>query len=753
MHHSFRRRLHTVALAACAAAQAPAQAQVGFVLSELGFSNGAFSIASRATAISDSGLVVGQFGAAGSELGFLWNSGYLSVIEGTAAQPRVQAVGVNNSAQVLVNVFAAGSTNPSAAVWTNSGNLALLPAGDSGYSRAFAINASGAVSGQLGWDGGNSSAALWSPSGAALPLPAHQRGFAWGLNNRGLVVGEAGGWAASWQDGVAVPLAAAQGQEWSTAYGVNDRGQIVGGIGLVDGGHAALWHNGQVRVLAGSGTDAIAVNAVGQVLGLRSNGTRFLWSEAGGVRDVGSIAGIGAGFEATALNALGQMVGQQGGRAVLYTPGGTLNWQGTSGASLFDGASWDSGIGLAPSRLLDLVIAPAVASTAVATAGFLETRSLRIGGGVGAATLQLQPGAQIVSASAITLQASGTLAGDGLLVGGLDNIAGTVRPGLLQVAGGFINRGALLGGGTLEADLDNRGLVSVGAGQTLRLRPAPLVMVLPGVGAVVVGTTVPSVLHHVNSGSIAVDGGALQVDGVLRNDGTITLNNGHASFANGLVNTGAFTLAGSVQVDGALHSLAGASIGASALFTQAVFSGALTNDGIFSLQGGGRARFSGDVDGSGSFITDSFHPLRGGEVASTLRFEGTLNPGAGIGSMTLGNTELAGLLVMQLGAGSSDQLVFTGTLQLQAGSALQLGFIDGGSAGLGSRFQLFDFHSAPVGQFSQLLLPTLDTGLAWDLGALYSTGTAHVVAVPEPATWALLLAGAALLARRSRRQH
>ena len=53
----------------------------------------------------------------------------------------------------------------------------------------------------------------------------------------------------------------------------------------------------------------------------------------------------------------------------------------------------------------------------------------------------------------------------------------------------------------------------------------------------------------------------------------------------------------------------------------------------------------------------------------------------------------------------------------------------------GTSFDVLNF-AAVQGEFDQIVLPALGSGLAWDVSALYHEGTLSVV--PEPATLALL---------------
>lgn len=74
-------------------------------------------------------------------------------------------------------------------------------------------------------------------------------------------------------------------------------------------------------------------------------------------------------------------------------------------------------------------------------------------------------------------------------------------------------------------------------------------------------------------------------------------------------------------------------------------------------------------------------------------------------------------------------------------------------------YGLFSYwNSLPSGRFSRIELPDLPPSLGWSTDSLYNSGYIMVqspAGVPEPATWALWLAGLALaggVARQRRRQ-
>jgi probable HAF family extracellular repeat protein len=180
----------------------------------------------------------------------------------------------------------------------------------------------------LGTLAGNGS----TPPGAAPP-----GSFAWGVNNRGQVVGssttrDGGGHAFLWQHGTMRDLGVPPGFKTSHATAINDRGEIVG-IASVDKDvfHAFLWRKQKARdlgTLGGKQSWATAINNRGQVIGFSTTKTGathgFLWQN-GKMRDIGS-------FVPSAINDRGQIVGsgrwfpgKYRGQAVLWDNGAIRN--------------------------------------------------------------------------------------------------------------------------------------------------------------------------------------------------------------------------------------------------------------------------------------------------------------------------------------------------------------------------------------------------------------------------------------------
>jgi hypothetical protein len=137
---------------------------------------------------------------------------------------------------------------------------------------------------------------------------------------------------------------------------------------------------------------------------------------------------------------------------------------------------------------------------------------------------------------------------------------------------------------------------------------------------------------------------------------------------------------------------------------------------------------------------------------------GTFSPGhspgtADFGSLTLVDTTHLIMEIAGRDLGEFDRIIVAG--ELVFGGTLEIRLLGGFMPIHGDAFDLFDWGSAR-GQFSDILLPILDAGLAWDLSRLYVDGTVDVLDPPimalaadtvaAPAPSALVFIGIGLLA-------
>ena len=178
------------------------------------------------------------------------------------------AYGINDAGQVVGSSNTrSGSTH--AVTWQDSSMSDLDPSGLQGYVyEAMAINNLGEIVGTAPATAGNAShATLWQ-SGAATDLGTLGNAYsiAWGINDNGQIVGQAGGQAFVRQNGVITALTTAGG----CAYAINSSGQVVGSSRVnVQYDQATLWQNGQTISLGASfnQSTAYAINDSGWIVG------------------------------------------------------------------------------------------------------------------------------------------------------------------------------------------------------------------------------------------------------------------------------------------------------------------------------------------------------------------------------------------------------------------------------------------------------------------------------------------------------
>ncbi len=99
----------------------------------------------------------------------------------------------------------------------------------------------------------------------------------------------------------------------STAYAINDRGQVVGASSSAHGDRAVLWQNGQIIELPTLGGDSMAldINNHGQIVGWsrpRGASAHAVMWENGAIQDLGMFQ-AGEDAFASKINAAGQIIG------------------------------------------------------------------------------------------------------------------------------------------------------------------------------------------------------------------------------------------------------------------------------------------------------------------------------------------------------------------------------------------------------------------------------------------------------------
>ena len=383
------------------------------------------------------------------------------------------------------------------------------------------------------------------------------------------------------------------------------------------------------------------------------------------------------------------------------------DWQGGDGYwDDYTGTHWNwAGTGTAAAKIgemHDVVIDPGVSAT-VRGSRDGRARSLRIGGTAGQlAALDLNYGT--------TMVLNGTTLAEG---------------------------GMLKGNGRLQGDLivQTGGRVSVEENQRMQLA-----------GNVANAGDVDA---QAASGSIA----RLEVTGDLANQAGARLNlhNAEILAQGGLANAGRLNASGEVRISGAVTNQTGGRVQVSGTAADAIFWDDFVNDGTVIVTENSTATFFGLVSGKGAFLGTGLKHFAGG-----------VSPGASPGMLTMDGVVnfVFGDLTMELGGSTTpgvdyDKIVFASTSSVTIDSSVDLNveWWGGFTAGAGDVFDLFDWNGTLTGSFGNVLLPTLDPGLAWDITDLYTTGEIRVNAVPVPAAAWLFGSGLIGLVAAARRRH
>ncbi|MFY9514551.1 MAG: PEP-CTERM sorting domain-containing protein [Rubrivivax sp.] len=430
---------------------------------------------------------------------------------------------INARGQVAGYVQSGDASTRRAAVW--DGTTALkLQLGDGTASEAHAINDLGQSVGWVNYGSSQSRAALWNGTQLTLLATSNWLDRAHDINNAGLVVGNLGGHAAAWDaQGVHnLGLLVNGGQVASTAASVNSWGMIGGSAPVPATGFEPLaWYNNGNGYTQSGSFGVIAVNDLGQALGLNdaramapvmvwngsvtpmlpdgvggyfyklnnagqavgsaqmpggpAAGSAMLWSSSGGAVVINSVLQPGSVQLqwAGSLNDAGQLAATTAnGRAAVLTPTGTLRWTGpSSGGAFNDAANWDSGLGFAPNRFLDVQLASAGRLDVTGIADDQDVKSLLVGGSGGVNTLWLVEGGRInalegswlmpggrlgTTANSDAVFATGHLGGDLTMYAGSGIVLKADTAASRQLDRLIVDGAVTLTGGDLVITLDGR---------------------------------------------------------------------------------------------------------------------------------------------------------------------------------------------------------------------------------------------------------------------------------------------------------
>jgi probable HAF family extracellular repeat protein len=291
-----------------------------------------------ATAISNKGQVVGtsapttnKLGPITSGLAFSWQAGVRHDLQPLPGHQFNTALAVNDAGQVAGASAPDGNPRQEQAVVWQGTSVRILPMGFGVGDRATALNRAGQVAGWID-NAPEDSAVLWDKAGTlhslTFAIGNHHSTYAFGINERGQVVGGGSGAAWVWKAGVVRELDA------GAAYAINNHGWVVGESAAR---HAMLWTNGHSKDLGtlpgGTSSTALAINQQGSIVGSATTATghshAFLCT-SGRLVDLNDAARPSSGWElvvATGVNNRGQIVGtgtlQGKSHAVLLTPEGS----------------------------------------------------------------------------------------------------------------------------------------------------------------------------------------------------------------------------------------------------------------------------------------------------------------------------------------------------------------------------------------------------------------------------------------------
>jgi probable HAF family extracellular repeat protein len=327
-------------LAAVLALSAQSQS-APYRLIELGTLPG--DVQSLAFDINNPGQIVGRSGNwdPGCETGkctaVLWDNGTITDLGMLPGDDYSEARAINNQGKIVG--LSGTSTGVHAVLWENGTitDLGMPPWDDSAL--ASGINERGQIIGAGGGEFSAPHAILWD-NGTIIDLGILDTWFfddgrldfsaAYGINERGQIVGvsttSTGVHAVLWEDGTITDLGTLPGDDYSEAFGINERGQITGLSGMwtddCNAGecNAVLWENGTIRDLGipmtGWGLPS-GINNRGQIvfassqpyLGGEGFNRAVLWDK-GTITDLGALSAPGSGLSgAFGNNDRGQVVG------------------------------------------------------------------------------------------------------------------------------------------------------------------------------------------------------------------------------------------------------------------------------------------------------------------------------------------------------------------------------------------------------------------------------------------------------------
>lgn len=252
----------------------------------------------NALALNDRGDIVGQGFGPASQPAFLWDRFRGARDIGTLPGHwlgRGQAI---NNWRLIAGVSAPLPGRSSAVVWVPRIGIRRITAEADAYQpgTATGVNEWGQV---VGGDGSTSFVwDIWRGLRQLDPVPGLEFSVAQDINNVGVVLVTGFGSGGSGSALISTRTSRQERVPLASAYGLNDRGQVVGITSAPNGSHAGVWDRASgVRDLGElpGGEDfsqAKAINNAGTVVGLSyaEDGYRaFVWAASYGLRDLNTL--------------------------------------------------------------------------------------------------------------------------------------------------------------------------------------------------------------------------------------------------------------------------------------------------------------------------------------------------------------------------------------------------------------------------------------------------------------------------------
>jgi probable HAF family extracellular repeat protein len=260
----------------------------GGKMTDLGTLPGGSTYRYLATGINNNGKIVGYSytDTSAQQRGFLYSDGVMTDL-GTLGGRYTYANGINNNGQIVgYSETATGNVRAFLYFEGEMKDLGTLFGTNGGpfSSRAHAINDSGQVVGRALLSGAEHAFLYSGNTMKDLGTLGGNNSYAWGINNNGQIVGSAEiatgvVHAFLYSGDTMIDLGALPGLPYSRATGINNNGQIVGysetlasfNTGGFDGQrHAFLYSGGTMKdlgTLGGVFSEAYGINDKGQIVG------------------------------------------------------------------------------------------------------------------------------------------------------------------------------------------------------------------------------------------------------------------------------------------------------------------------------------------------------------------------------------------------------------------------------------------------------------------------------------------------------